>query len=110
MRKTYQKLSDENCGIGHAMYLLGGKWKLIILYYLLVKERKFNELYQLLEYATETTLNNTLNELIEDGLIEKIYLSKEPLRTFYRLTSKGESLKFILLELRHFGKIELNKK
>lgn len=110
MKKTYQKLSDENCGIGHAMYLLGGKWKLIILYYLLVKERKFNELHRLLEYATETTLNSTLNELIEDELIEKIYLSYEPPRTIYRITSKGESLRNILLDLRQFGKEELSKK
>ncbi|MEX6015151.1 hypothetical protein [Mammaliicoccus sciuri] len=38
MRKTYKILSEEKCGIGHAMYMVGGKWKLIILYYLLLKE------------------------------------------------------------------------
>lgn len=109
MRKTYEILSNENCGIGHAMYMVGGKWKLIILYYLLLKERKFNELYSLLGQVTETTLNNNLKELIEDGLIEKLYLSNNPTRTIYKLTNKGNSLESILIDLRKFGQKELEK-
>ncbi|MEX5936801.1 winged helix-turn-helix transcriptional regulator [Mammaliicoccus sciuri] len=109
MRKTYKILSEEKCGIGHAMYMVGGKWKLIILYYLLLKERKFNELYSLLKSVTETTLNNNLKELIEDGLIEKVYLSNNPPRTIYKLTNKGHSLGTILINLRKFGQRELEK-
>lgn len=104
MRKTYQQMAEEECGIANALYLVGGKWKMIILYYLLMKDHKFNELERLLEFATPTTLNNNLNELIEDGLVDKVILSENPIRSIYRLTSKGKQLESILLNLRSFGK------
>ncbi|ARJ51283.1 winged helix-turn-helix transcriptional regulator [Staphylococcus lutrae] len=109
MRKTYQQMAEEECGIANALYLIGGKWKMIILYYLLIKDRKFNELERLLEYATPTTLNNNLNELIEDELIYKIVLSEKPVRSVYKIAPKGKMLETVLLNLREFGLTNLNK-
>lgn len=104
MRKIYKKMAFEDCGLGKALYLIGGKWKMIILFYILREDRNFNELQRLLEDVTPTTLNTNLKELISDDLIEKKIISQNPLRTIYTMTEKGRELENILIELRDFGK------
>ncbi len=86
------------------MELIGGKWKSVILIYLLTGKKRYNELYKLISTITERTLSLQLKQLEQDGLIvRKVYTKKPPLRVEYELTAFGESLKPVLLAIAEWG-------
>ncbi len=86
------------------MELIGGKWKSVILIYLLNGKKRYNELYKLISTITERTLSLQLKQLEQDGLIvRKVYTKKPPLRVEYELTAFGESLKPVLLAIAEWG-------
>ena len=75
------------------MDLIGGKWKGVILYYLLSGEKRFSELKILIPEITDMTLTIQLKKLEEDGLIiRSVYGKKPPLKVLYKLTPLGEKI------------------
>lgn len=81
------------CPISLAMDLIGGKWKGVILYYLLSGEKRFSELKILIPEITDMTLSIQLKKLEEDGLIiRSVYGKKPPLKVLYKLTPLGEKI------------------
>ena len=81
------------CPISLAMDLIGGKWKGVILYYLLSGEKRFSELKILIPEITDMTLTIQLKKLEEDGLIiRSVYGKKPPLKVLYKLTPLGEKI------------------
>ena len=81
------------CPISLAMDLIGGKWKGVILYYLLSGEKRFSELKILIPEITDMTLTIQLKKLEEDGLIiRSVYGKKPPLKVLYKLTPLGEKV------------------
>ncbi|ALS00221.1 cinnamoyl ester hydrolase [Enterococcus silesiacus] len=103
MRKTYEQMTKCNCATANTLAIIGGKWKILILYYLLESNRRFNELQRLLDSITPHTLSKELKELQEDGLVNKQVLQAIPPKTDYSLTKKGQELETVLLEIRKFG-------
>lgn len=89
--------------MANTLAIVSGKWKLLILYRLLEKERRFNELNRLLNGITAHTLSKELKELIDDELIEKRVCNVLPPKTIYNLSSKGRELNIMLLEMKKFG-------
>jgi len=79
------------CSIIESFDLIGSKWRLIIINDLQGSEKRFNELKRSTE-ASSRTLSRVLQELQEDGLVEKRIEEDSPIATFYSLTEKGESL------------------
>ena len=81
------------CPISLAMDLIGGKWKGVILYYLLSGEKRFSELKILVPEVTDMTLSIQLKKLEQDGLIiRRVYGQKPPLKVLYKLTPLGEKV------------------
>lgn len=60
-----------NCPVEAIISLIGGKYKPIILWYLLDGKLRFNELQKRLPQATAKMLSQQLKELQQDGFIEK---------------------------------------
>ena len=58
------------CPLSLAMDLVGGKWKVVILYHLQDGAKRFAELHRHLLAATEATLSQQLKQLEEDGLTD----------------------------------------
>ncbi len=105
-KKRLIKFKDKSfsCSTSVAMELIGGKWKSVILIYLLTGKKRYNELYKLISTITERTLSLQLKQLEQDGLIvRKVYTKKPPLRVEYELTAFGESLKPVLLAIAEWG-------
>jgi len=95
---------EYSCSTSVAMELIGGKWKSVILIYLLNGKKRYNELYKLISTITERTLSLQLKQLEKDGLIvRKVYTKKPPLRVEYELTAFGESLRPVLLAIAEWG-------
>jgi len=61
------------------MDLVGGKWKGVILYYLLSGEKRFSELKIVIPEITDMTLSIQLKKLEDDGLITRTVFGDKPL-------------------------------
>lgn len=112
-KKRLIKYNDKifSCTTSIAMELIGGKWKSVILIYLLDGPKRYNELRKLISTITERTLSLQLKQLEKDGLISrKVYTKKPPLKVEYALTPFGQSLKPVLLSIAEWGKIVADDK
>lgn len=86
------------------MGLIGGKWKSVILYYLIDGSMRYNELQKRMNSVTERTLSLLLKKLEEDGVIRKeIFNSKAPLKVEYSLTDFGKTLIPLLKSISDWG-------
>ncbi|MEG0256363.1 MAG: helix-turn-helix domain-containing protein [Vagococcus sp.] len=103
MRKTYEQMARCQCDTANTLAVIGGKWKILILFHLLEKDRRFNELTRLLSGITAHTLSKDLKELAEDELIEKVIFGTIPPKTLYKLSPKGRELEAVLLGIKQFG-------
>ena len=81
-----------SCMLTLAMDLVGGKWKMIILWQLRQGIRRFNELKRLLDGITQKMLTQQLRELEMDGLLHREVYPVVPPRTEYSLTAFGRTL------------------
>lgn len=81
------------CCSSLTMGIIGGKWKIVILYYLMKETLRYNELRKKMSTVTERTLSLQLKTLVEDGIIKrKVFYSKPPLKVEYSLTDFGKTL------------------
>ena len=86
------------------MGIIGGKWKAVILYYLIDGPLRYNELRKKMETVTERTLSLQLKKLEKDGIItRKEYNSKPPLMVKYSLTDFGKTLIPLLQSISDWG-------
>lgn len=96
-RRTY----DQECGLAHALDIVGERWTLLIVRELLARPRRYHELLDALPGIGTNLLADRLTYLTEAGLIEPI----EPGRRTagYALTSLGHTLRKPVLALASFG-------
>lgn len=94
-----------NCEKELTLAVIGGKWKLIILWHLgLEGTKRFSELKKLIPHITQKMLTNQLRELEEDQLILRKVYPVVPPRVEYSLTEHGESLMPVLKMMYTWGK------
>ncbi|MEM9391997.1 MAG: winged helix-turn-helix transcriptional regulator [Bacteroidota bacterium] len=92
------------CCTSVTMGIIGGKWKTVILYWLMEGPLRYNELRKKMSSVTERTLSLQLKQLEEDGVIDrKVYTSKPPLKVEYSLTEFGTTLVPILQAIADWG-------
>lgn len=107
------KFKDKtfSCATSIAMDLIGGKWKSVILIYLIDQPKRYNELRKLIPTITERTLSLQLKQLEKDGLISrKVYTKKPPLKVEYSLTEFGQSAAPVLMEIAKWGTSVIEQK
>ncbi|MCL4641048.1 MULTISPECIES: winged helix-turn-helix transcriptional regulator [Olivibacter] len=97
-----EKLIDF-CGMMYAVDMLGGRWKLIILYKLEKKTLRFSELKKIIPGITDRMLTLHLQELERDGLVERTVYAEVPPRVDYRLTASAQALIPIWQQLEQWG-------
>jgi DNA-binding HxlR family transcriptional regulator len=89
----------NNCPMTHAMNILGGKWKPIILYLLSNGTLRFGKFFIFMPTISRKVLTDQLRELEADGLIIRKKYAEIPPRVEYSLSDKGQSLIPILEKL-----------
>ena len=78
---------------GYTLSVIGGKWKMILLYLLYDHNVvRYNELQRLAGGITYKTLSVQLKELEADGLILRKEYPQIPPKVEYSLSPKGKSL------------------
>ncbi|WP_442510478.1 winged helix-turn-helix transcriptional regulator [Novipirellula sp. SH528] len=105
---TKNKLRHVNyelpaCPVEATLELIGGKWKGMILFYLLDGRLRFSELKRKTGSVTQMMLTKQLRELEAGGLVNRIVYAEVPPRVEYELTKEGESLKPVLKSLKKWG-------
>lgn len=85
---------DEECdiNIGETIRVLGGKWKLPLLYELVGRTLRFNELRRALPGISQKMLTQQLRELEEDGLITRNVIPDTPPKVEYSFSTYGMTL------------------
>jgi DNA-binding HxlR family transcriptional regulator len=93
-----------NCPAERAIYFLGGKWKIRILFTLFNnKTIRFNEIKRVLKNITQQMLSKQLKELEMDGIINRKVHEIVPPKVEYSLTAFGTSLIPILKSLSNWN-------
>ena len=91
------------CPVSHAMSLIGGKWKCIILYHLVDGPRRFGELRRAVPQITQRMLTLALREMEADGLVNRDVHQVVPPHVEYSLTIVGVDLYPVLSSLSQWG-------
>ena len=80
--------------------MIGGKWKLRIIYVLALHEKlRYGELKRLLLPITHKMLSTQLKELEKDGLVNRKEYQQVPPKVEYSLTQMGRDLKPAVKEI-----------
>lgn len=84
----------------NAIDVLGGKWKLRILYFLGFHQvLRYGELKKLLSPITHKMLSMQLKELENDGIIVRTEYPQVPPKVEYSISSKGKALMPVFEEM-----------
>ncbi|WP_434779338.1 winged helix-turn-helix transcriptional regulator [Neisseria sp. Ec49-e6-T10] len=84
----------EETGFGYTLSLIGGKYKMIVMYWLSEYQAvmRFNELKRCIGTISFKTLSSTLKELERDQLIIRKEYPQIPPKVEYSLSERGQSL------------------
>ncbi len=98
-------INIKDTGFGYTLSLIGGKYKMIILYWLNENQpvMRFNELKRCIGTISFKTLSNTLKELEKDNLIIRKEYPQIPPKVEYSLSNKGKSLMPLLDKMCRWG-------
>jgi len=97
-------LKDQyNCSMELTMDLIGGKWKLRILWYLNMGTKRFSELKRLIPDITQKMLTTQLREMESDNLLTRKVYPQVPPKVEYSITEYGKSLQGTLEEMCKWG-------
>lgn len=99
----------RECPIELVQRVIGGKWKISILWALGDKTRRFNELKKLFPNITQTMLTHQLRELERDGFVHREVYREVPPKVEYSLTTMGNSFVPIIKEMYAWGEENLCK-
>lgn len=86
---------------------VGGKWKILILWRLGDRTRRYGELKRLLPEITEKMLIAQLRELEADGIVARTSYGEVPPRVDYSLTPHGQKLKPVLEAMCEWGQAHI---
>jgi DNA-binding HxlR family transcriptional regulator len=91
------------CPLTAAHAAIGGKWKLIIVYWLAESPKHFAGLRREMSGISQKVLTQQLRELIDDGLVSRQPTGVRPAPVQYSLTEYGRSLLPLLEQIRLWG-------
>jgi DNA-binding HxlR family transcriptional regulator len=97
------------CPLRTATGAIGGRWKPLVLHYLLQQPRGFGELQRACDDVANKTLATQLRELERDGLISRTVLDDARRSVRYAPTEDGEAMKPVVRALVEWGNRRLEQ-
>ena len=76
--------------------VIGGRWKVPVLWHLFAGTKRFGELKRALPGCTARMLTQQLRELEEAGVVRRKVYAEVPPKVEYSLTGRGQSLKPVI--------------
>jgi DNA-binding HxlR family transcriptional regulator len=97
------KRAATTCPAEATLAVIGGRWKVPILYHLFGGVKRFSELQRALPGVTQKMLTQQLRELERDGVVRRTVYAQVPPKVEYSLTPRGESLKPVVKAMCRWG-------
>ena len=99
----------EGCPLTAALAAIGGKWKLIIIYFLAESPKHFAALRHAMPGISQKVLTQQLRELMSDGLVNREPKGAAPAPVEYSLTDYGRSVLPLVDGVRVWGRMHLER-
>jgi DNA-binding HxlR family transcriptional regulator len=96
-------VDHDVCGMSVAIDVVGGKWKLHLMWVLGTGPQRFGQIRRMLEGVSEKVLTENLRQLEGSGVVHREIFAEIPPRVEYSLTPLGEELRIALLPLEAWG-------
>jgi DNA-binding HxlR family transcriptional regulator len=98
--------ADERskCPAEMTLEVIGGRWKVPILWHLFQGTHRFSELRRALDGVTQKMLTQQLRELEGQGIVSRKVYPQVPPKVEYSLTLDGKTLKPVVEAMCRWGK------
>jgi len=93
------KVNVSGCSVKEAMRLLGGRWRLLIVSYLVDGPKLRRDITGI----SQRSLTLDLRALEKSGLVKRTVWPSAPVRVDYELTLDGKRLKPVVNVMKEFG-------
>jgi DNA-binding HxlR family transcriptional regulator len=107
--ETQEQCTRALTGIGDALYVVGGKWKLRVVIALKGGNKRFNELQRTITGISARVLSHELRELEINGFIKRNVFTQTPVIVEYELTEYSDTLGPVLTALSEWGIMHRDK-
>jgi DNA-binding HxlR family transcriptional regulator len=97
------KESVTGCPVEDAMRVLGGRWRIVLVYNLLEGPKRFSDLRREMPRISQRMLTLDLRALEELGLVSRTVYPEVPPRVEYALTAEGQRLRAVVDVMGDFG-------
>lgn len=92
------------CPVDAPIQVLGGKWKLVLIFYILQEPRRNGELRRLVPTITQKMLTQQLRELEADGIVTRTVYDQVPPKVVYDISpQERERLEVLIQPLCDWG-------
>jgi len=96
--------TPDDCAVERALAVVGAKWTLVVLHYLMDGPKRFSDLQRRIPAASPKMLTVRLRELEQLGLLTRTIHAEMPPRVEYQLTAQGRSLRPIIASIEKWGR------
>ena len=93
----------EKCPAEFTLAMIGGRWKIPIIFHLLAGRKRFSDLSRAITGVTQKMLTQQLREMERNGLVEREVFAQVPPRVEYSLTELGASLEPVVESMCRWG-------
>jgi DNA-binding HxlR family transcriptional regulator len=98
------KQKTPACWAELTLNVVGGRWKVPILFHLADGPKRFSELKRSIEGVRQKMLTQQLREMERDGVVSRKIFAQIPPRVEYSLTPMGRSLEPVVEAMCRWGK------
>jgi DNA-binding HxlR family transcriptional regulator len=99
-----REATSSKCPAEATLSVIGGRWKVPILWHLSAGTRRFFQLRDSLDGVTPKMLTQQLRELERDGVVARRVYAEVPPKVEYSLTDRGRSLRPVIDAMCQWGK------
>ena len=99
----------SGCPLTAALAAIGGKWKLIVIYWLAESPKHFAAIRQVMPGISQKVLTEQLRELVDDGIVQRQPKGPVPAPVEYSLTSYGQLLLPLVEDMRLWGRAHIER-
>ncbi len=101
--RSPETCAAEPCPVTETLQAIGGKWKVLILWHLQARARRFSELHRAVSGISHKILTQELRDLEAEGLLSREVFPVVPPRVEYSLTEVGKTLAPVLQAMKDWG-------